>query len=186
MYIKIENNLWNEEFFFWLINGEIRSGKLNFNSNLQELAEFLFLEYHIERSDYKKVDFLFQGTNYDDYNLTLADIGISSEYFIDVKENIFPLSTRTFCSLNDRDHYMDQQNGIRFELSLKNKIVIVFENCLLIIKNTGVTFIEALRYRLADTNNRFEINAIQQIMNEIQDLMQNFLTDVKKTWRKIE
>jgi len=117
MDIKAEEILWNEEFFFWLINGEIKSGKLNFNSHLQDLAEFLFLEYHIERADYKTVEFLFQDTIYDDNNLTLADIKMSNDYLIEVKKNIFPLFTRTSCSLNDRDNNINQRDGIRFELS---------------------------------------------------------------------
>ncbi len=185
MDIKAEEILWNEESFFWLIDGEIRSGKLNYNSHLQDLAEFLFFEYHTERTDYRTVEFLFQETIYNDNNLRLADIKMSSDYLIEVKKNIIPLFTRTSCSLSDRDNNIDQRDGIRFELLLKNKIIFVFKSCLSIFKKTGITFIKTLRHRLADTDNKFEINAIQQTMDEIQELTQNYLTDVRKSLGKI-
>ena len=177
--------LQNENDVFWLINGQVKS-RLNLNSTLQDLADFLVYEYNFERSNYGKLEFLFQNMIFNDYNLKLVDIGIFSEYLIDVKKETFPTFPMRPNTLYDRDHYKDYPDGVRFELSLRDKINFILESCLSNITKIGNIFTEVLKYKLARTDNRFEIHAIQQTINDIQNLTQTYLIEIRKNLREIE
>jgi len=176
--------LQNENDVFWLINGQVKSN-LNLNSTLQDLADFLVYEYNIERSNYSKLEFLFLDTMYDDYDLQLFDIGISNDFIIDVKINIFHTFPMRPCTLHDRDHYQIHLDGIRFELSLRDKMEFIIERILANTNKTGMSYIEILNYKLNRTENLFEVKAIQEIIDKIQNLTESYLSQIKLSFEKI-
>lgn len=176
----------NDKSFFWFIDGKVETGNLNNNSKLQELSDFFVFKYNIEISDYGKVEFLFQNMTYDDFNLRLEDIGLFSDYLIIVKKETFSTAPMRPCTRYDRDHYRDYPDGIRFELSLGDKSNFILMNCLSNSAKIGTYIIEVLKYKLARTDNRFEISAIQKILEEIQNLTQSYLSEIRKSLDKIE
>lgn len=178
--LKIFDNI-----FFCLINGGVKTGNLNLNSTLQDFAEFLVYEFNIERSNYSELEFSFQGTKYKDFTLQLFDIGISNDFIIDVKIETFDTFPMRPCTLDDRDNYVDYLEGIRFVLSLTDKIDFILERNFSITKKTGNSFIGILKYSQNATDNQFEINAIQEIIDKIQNLTESYLSQIKLSFKKI-
>lgn len=177
--------LQNDNIIFSLINGGVRTANLNLNSTLQDLADYLVFELNIERSNYSKLVFSFQGTKYKDYTLQLFDIGISNDFIIDVNIETFDTFPNRPCNLDDRDNYVEYKKGITFVLSLRDKTDFILERNFSITKKTGNSFIGILKYSQNATDNQFEINVIQEIIDKVQNLTESYLSQIKLSFEKI-
>ena len=159
----------NSNNYLLLINGKINT-ELNLNSNLQEFAELLFYEFNIEGSDYGPIQFLLNEVIYEDFSLRLDDIGIFYDFLIVVEFTTFPTFPMRANTLKDRDLNIEYKDGIRFELTLREKLEFMVERCLATTRKNGNSYIEIPKYLLARTDHPIEINTIQQKIEDIENL----------------
>ena len=177
----------NENEFFWLINGKLKPG-LGIKSNLGDLAEFLLKEFNIPRSDYGPIKFSLNDEIYENFELSLADIGIHPGNLIIVEFTTFKIldkNSALVCTLRARDHYTEYPDGIRFQLSSVDKCKFLLEQCLAKTRQTGSFYVNILEYRLAKANNEFEIRAIQETIDKIQSLNISYLSEIRSNLEKI-
>jgi len=174
----------NSNNYLLLINGKINT-ELNLNSNLQEFAELLFYEFNIEGSDYGPIQFLLNEVIYEDFSLRLDDIGIFYDFLIVVEFTTFPTFPMRANTLKDRDLNIEYKDGIRFELTLREKLEFMVERCLATTRKNGNSYIEIPKYLLARTDHPIEINTIQQKIEDIENLTQSYLSGIRRIMKDL-
>jgi len=178
------NFLKNDNIFFWLINGKIIS-RLNSNSNLQDLADFLFNKLDIERSDYGPIQFLLNEAIYEEFELGLVDIGILPEYLIVVDFTTFPTFPMRPMTLKDRDRNIEYKDGIKFQLFLVNKLKYMVKSYLAKTRKHGTFYLAMPEFLLTRTDHPMEIHIIQQKITEIENLTQSYLAGIVKIMKAL-
>ncbi len=160
--------------------------ELDLNLTLQEFEEILVYKFKINKSDYSSIEFFFEDTIYNDFELTLTDIGIVSDYIILVDKIEFPTYPLRPMNLHDRDHYREYKDGIRFVLSLQNKLTFVIEQCFADTQNNGLHYIEIVEYLLSNTESPIEIDVIQYAIRDIKNLTHSYTSQIKSQFEKLK
>jgi len=186
MLITLEEFMQNNDVCCWLLNGKIKLG-LTLNSELQKINKFLLKKLNIQRTKYGPIVLFFEGFKYDDSNLTqtLADIGIESGYLIIVKFTTFPIFPIEPCTRRNRDHHIEYKDGIKFELSLRDKLTFCLEKCLTKTRKLGGSYVQVLNYILTRTDRPIEINSIQEKIEEMKNLTYSYLSGIQRILKKL-
>lgn len=181
--LKLDDLLQNNEVCYWLLDDKIKLG-LNLNSNLSDLAKFLFIRFDIERVAYAPIKFSLNDEIYENLELRLADIWIQNNYFILIELTTFPTFPME-CTLRDRDLNLEYKDGILFKLFFLDKLKFLIEKCLADTSKIGTYFREIIEYILAGTDHPIEISTIQEKREEIDDLTKSYLSGIRRILKKL-
>lgn len=184
--ITLKEFLQNNDVCYWELYNEIEPG-LNLNSNLQEVVKFFLKILDIQRDEFGPIEFFFEESKYDESNLnqTLADIGIESGYLIIVEFTTYPRFSNQPCTRKNLNPHIKYKDGIKFELSLRDKLTFCLEKCLAKTTKTGTSYVEILKYVLTRTDRPIEINTIQEKIDEMTNLTHSYLSGIQNILRKL-
>ena len=172
------------ENFYFIIGEKIVNSNLKIQSTLLELADFfnindnIVIEFWINDRIYHPND-----------NIRLVDLGFNPQInIIEIikSEYIHINSPNLYCSLRDEIRPIQEIETIRFNLYNNSKLIHVWKILLENLNKIEQDLSKSFNFRNNIADNKYEKATIEQIRNEIVELTESYLAEIKRKLKKIE
>ncbi len=170
---------------FYFISGEkIVNSNLNIHSTLLDLVIFfnindkIVIEFWINDRTYHPND-----------NIKLIDLGFNPQNsIIEVtkRKYVHINSPNLYCSSRDRIRPMQEIETTRFNLYNNSKIIYVWETLLENLDKIEQDLSKSFNFRKNMAVNKYEIVIVEKIHNEIVELTESYLAEIRRKLKKIE